>query len=409
MGLGYVGIQLARQAVAAGYEVVGLDESPQVVANLTAMRTRAGVIDAADLQEMHAQGFRATTDPEVLSAAEVIVICVPTPLTVARTPDLTMLTRAAASIGSRLQRDSLVVLESTTYPGTTDGVLCKILEKESGLIAGQDFALAFSPERVDPGRASHNLVNTPKVVGGYTAACTERARRFYGKFVTAVIEASGTKEAEMSKLLENTYRMVNIALVNEMAVHCHELGIDVWNSIDLAGTKPFGFEAFYPGPGVGGHCIPVDPLYLAHYVREALGVDFELVELAARVNEGMPGYVTRRVLQALRRARTEPRDATVLLLGLSYKPNVADGRGSPAVPIAELLSDRGIRVQYHDPHVSELVLPGADAVNDPVSAAKAADVTVLLQNHKQYDLSALEEGAVYLLDTRGVLKEAERL
>jgi UDP-N-acetyl-D-glucosamine dehydrogenase len=408
IGLGYVGLRVASGASAAGVDVVGVDDSAEVVAELSSARSRTGSVRPGELQAMLAGGFTATTDVSAVADADVIVICVPTPLASDRTPDLAMLSRAATSIGKHLTPGSLVILESTTYPGTTADLLRPILEKESGLVAGQDFALAFSPERVDPGRRDYDIGNTPKVVGGYTRDCTERACRFYEVFVDRVVRAQGTKEAEMAKLLENTYRMVNIALVNEMAVHCHQLGIDFWGAIELARTKPFGFEPFYPGPGVGGHCIPVDPLYLAHHVQDSLGVTFKMVELAAQINEEMPVYVGHRVMQALRRERSELAGSTVLLLGTAYKPNVADSRGSPAVGVAEVLAGHDIRVLCHDPQVVDVV-PGTVAVADPLAAARVADVTVLLQNHDEYDLTALRNASSTLLDTRGVVAGVERL
>src|SRR5690606_5789886 len=278
IGLGYVGLPLAHEATRAGLTVTGLDLSEAVVDGLNAGRSHIDDLSDTDIERMREAGFAATTDASRLAGASTIVICVPTPLSAEGGPDLGAVTSAAASIAAHLTPGTLVVLESTTYPGTTEEVVRPILE-ESGLIAGADFHLAFSPERIDPGNPSFGVANTPKVVGGLTEECERRAAAFYNRFVEQVVRARGTREAEMAKLLENTYRHVNIALVNEMAVFCQELGVDLWDSIACAATKPFGFQAFYPGPGVGGHCIPIDPNYLSYKVK-TLGYPFRFVELA---------------------------------------------------------------------------------------------------------------------------------
>src|SRR5690606_38697605 len=253
----------------------------------------------------------------------------------------------------------LVVLESTTYPGTTEEVVRPILE-EGGLVAGRDFALAFSPERIDPGNPVYGMKNTPKVVGGLTPECTDRAAAFYGRFVDTVVPAKGTREAETAKLLENTYRHINIALVNEMARFCHELGIDLWNVIEMAKTKPFGFQAFYPGPGVGGHCIPIDPNYLSYNVRARLGYPFRFVELAQEINATMPAYVARRAQDILNEDSIAMRGSTILMLGVTYKPDIADQRESPAVPLAKQLMRMGAEVRYHDPNVATWDVNGTE-------------------------------------------------
>jgi nucleotide sugar dehydrogenase len=301
----------------------------------------------------------------------------------------------------------LVVLESTTYPGTTDDEVKPVLEA-TGLKAGEDFHLAFSPERIDPGNAVYGMRNTPKVVGGCTPGCTTAAAEFYGLFVDTVVPAKGTREAETAKLLENTYRHINIALVNEMARFCHELDIDLWDVIRAASTKPFGFQAFYPGPGVGGHCIPIDPNYLSYQVRAKLGYPFRFVELAQEINSTMPTYVARRVQDLLNDDGKPARGASVLLLGVTYKPDIADERESPAKPVAEALQALGAEVSFHDPHVARWNLrSGAlDVVPDLDAALRSADVTVLLQAHSAYDLKAVVAEARRLLDTRGAAPEA---
>ncbi|WP_239101134.1 nucleotide sugar dehydrogenase, partial [Microbispora amethystogenes] len=292
---------LAKEATAAGLRVAGLDVDPRKVDALNAGRSYIDDLTDADLDAMLAAGFTATLDASVLSRSRAIVICVPTPLDEDHRPDLSAVEGATRAVAERLQAGTLVVLESTTWPGTTDELVRPILE-ESGLTAGDEFHLAFSPERIDPGNPKFGLRNTPKVVGGYTAACKERAVAFYAQFVERVVPVSGTREAEMAKLLENTYRHVNIALVNEMAIFCDELGVNLWESIEAASTKPFGYQKFLPGPGVGGHCIPVDPSYLSYTVRK-LGYPFRFVELAQEINERMPSYVVARVQRLLNRAR----------------------------------------------------------------------------------------------------------
>ncbi|MDP6867452.1 MAG: nucleotide sugar dehydrogenase, partial [Acidimicrobiales bacterium] len=303
-----------------------------------------------------------------------------------------------------LTADSLVVLESTTYPGTTDDTVRPILEEVSGLVAGQDFSLAYSPERIDPGNPTWTLRNTPKVVGGLTPKCTERAVAFYGQVVETVVPTSGMREAELAKLLENTYRHVNIALMNEMAVFCHELDIDLWASIDAAKTKPFGFQAFYPGPGVGGHCIPIDPNYLSWVVR-SLGYRFRFVELAQEVSERMPAYVAKRVQDALNADRKAVNGSRVLLLGVAYKADISDQRETPARPLARQLIDMGAEVTYFDPHVTEFLVAGLPlpAEDDLDVAIDAADLVVLVQPHRLILETGSLGRAALVLDTSGRL------
>ncbi|MEQ7011415.1 nucleotide sugar dehydrogenase, partial [Actinopolymorpha sp. B17G11] len=347
VGLGYVGLPLVREGCRAGLRVVGLDVSDRVIAGLSSGRSHVDDICDADIAAILAAGFTVTSDEAVLATAETVVICVPTPLDEDGGPDLAAVTLAAEMVARQLRRGMLVVLESTTYPGTTDEVVRPILEK-SGLVAGTDFALAFSPERIDPGNPTYGLRNTPKVVGGHTPACTARAEEFYGKICDHVVRAKGTREAEMAKLLENTYRHVNIALVNEMAIFCHELGIDLRDAIAAAATKPFGFQAFHPGPGVGGHCIPIDPNYLSYKVKR-LGYPFRFVELAQEINQRMPAYVAQRVQDLVNDAGKSVKGSTILILGVTYKPNVADQRESPARPVARRLRRMGAHLTFHDP------------------------------------------------------------
>jgi nucleotide sugar dehydrogenase len=406
IGLGYVGLPLAQEAARAGLTVTGLDVSTRVVDGLTAGASHIDDLTSADIAEMHAAGFTATTDPGVLAGARTIVICVPTPLSAEGGPDLGAVTAAARSIAAHLTPGTLVVLESTTYPGTTEEVVRPILE-ESGLIAGADFHLAFSPERIDPGNTAFGVANTPKVVGGLTEVCGERAADFYGRFVTDVVRARGTREAEMAKLLENTYRHVNIALVNEMAIFCRELDVDLWDAIACAATKPFGFQAFYPGPGVGGHCIPIDPNYLSYKVK-TLGYPFRFVELAQEINARMPSYVLQRAQELLNDAGLALSRSKVLLLGVTYKADIADQRESPARPVARKLAEKGATLVYHDPHVAGWTVNGAEVprAEDLEQALAEADLTVLLTDHAAYRPKLLAEHARLLLDTRGVLRRA---
>lgn len=402
LGLGYVGLPLAREASAAGLHVVGFDVNADIVAALNAGRSHVDDLSDQDIAGMVAAGFRATTDETQIARAKTAVICVPTPLSEDGGPDLRAVTAATRSIARNLQRDMLVVLESTTHPGTTDEIVRPILE-ESGLRAGVDFHLAFSPERIDPGNQKFGPRNTPKVVGGHTPACRDRAAGFYGQFVETVVRTKGTREAEAAKLLENTYRHINIALVNEMARFCHELGIDLWDVIRAASSKPFGFQPFYPGPGVGGHCIPIDPNYLSHNVRAKLGYPFRFVELAQEINATMPAYVSHRAQNILNLDGLAANGANVLLLGVTYKPNIADRRESPAKPLARALKGLGAKISYHDPYVSDWA-PGVDIVriDDLEGAVSAADLVILVQNHREYDAEHLAQIAKRFFDTRGV-------
>jgi UDP-N-acetyl-D-glucosamine dehydrogenase len=404
IGLGYVGLPLALEATNSGLRVVGYDIGAGVVASLNSGRSHVDDISDEEIGQIVARGFRATTEESEAGEPATIVICVPTPLSEADGPDLTAVRAAGETAGRLLRRGTLVVLESTTYPGTTDELLRPILEKESGLSAGVDFSLAFSPERIDPGNPTFGLRNTPKVVGGLTPDCTAAAARFYGKVCDQVIEAKSPREAEMAKLLENTYRHVNIALVNEMAVFCHELGVDLWDAIRCAATKPFGFQPFYPGPGVGGHCIPIDPNYLSYKVR-TLGYPFRFVELAQEINSRMPGYVVDRAAELLNRHAKPLNGANVLLLGVTYKRDIADQRESPARPIARRLLARGARLAYHDPYVDQWPIDGTDVrrATDLAAELALADVTILLQDHSVYDLDDLVASSKLLLDTRGRL------
>ncbi|GGY62661.1 UDP-N-acetyl-D-glucosamine dehydrogenase [Streptomyces olivaceoviridis] len=404
IGLGYVGLPLAVEATRSGMTVVGLDKNAEIVARLNTGVSHVDDIDDAAVAGVRAQGFTATTDESAVAGADTVVICVPTPLSEHGGPDLTMVESACAAISRHLRPGTLVVLESTTYPGTTDEVVRPLLER-SGLTAGRDFHLAFSPERVDPGNQVYGIRNTPKVVGGHTPACATAAAAFYGKIVDTVVQATGTREAEMAKLIENTYRHVNIALVNEMAIFCNELGIDLWDAISCAATKPFGYQAFRPGPGVGGHCIPIDPNYLAHKVR-TLGYPFRMVELAQEINTRMPRYVVERAQHLLDRAGQTLGGARVLLLGVTYKADIADQRETSARDVVKRLRARGADVSYHDPYVPEWSVDGTAVppAADLSAALETADLAILLQRHRVFDLDEIQRRAPLLLDTRGAAR-----
>ncbi|MFD2092773.1 nucleotide sugar dehydrogenase [Blastococcus deserti] len=406
VGLGYVGLPLVVEMVRVGHDVLGLDRDEAVVAGLAAGRSHVDDVDDATATAI-LERFTPTTDADCIRRADVVVVCVPTPLSGDGAPDLGAVAAVGGLLADRLRPGTLVVLESTTYPGTTEEFFQPLLEG-GGLKVGSDLNLAFSPERVDPGNARFGIRNTPKVVGGVTAECTRRAVEFYGGFIDTVVPAKGTREAEMAKLLENTYRHINIALVNEMARFSHELGIDLWNVIECAGTKPFGFQAFYPGPGVGGHCIPIDPNYLSHTVQARLRYPFRFVELAQEINASMPGYVARRIQDRLNDEGKAVRGSTVLLLGVTYKADIADERESPAVPVAAKLLAMGADVRFHDPHVSDWNAAAhgeparvIKAEPDLLEAAQAADAVVLLQAHGEY-LDGVLDG-IPVFDTRGVL------
>ncbi|MET9799364.1 nucleotide sugar dehydrogenase [Streptomyces sp. NPDC006368] len=396
IGLGHLGLPLAQAATGAGIGTIGYDTDPRPVAELAAGRSPVdGSLSASEIRRMLSGGFRPTTNPTELGRVRTAVICAPTPLGADQNLDLTAVTGAARALAARLRPHTTVLVESPVHPGTTEDVVRPLLEEGSGLRAGRDFHLAYSPGRLDPGNRTHDYAHIPKVIGGLTPACTESAAAFYGRLTDKVVRARGPREAETVKLLETNFRHVNIALVNEMAVLCHELGVDLWDVIRCAETKPFGFQAFRPGPGVGGHGVPVDTIGPHRPLR--------LVELAGRINERMPQYVIQRSATLLNEHGKSARGARVLLLGITYKPDLADQEGAPATEIARRLMDMGAVVSYHDPYVADwrvrdLPVPRADSLYE---AAAGADLTILLQHHRTYDLQGLAVKAQLLLDTRG--------
>jgi UDP-N-acetyl-D-glucosamine dehydrogenase len=402
VGLGYVGLPLAVAFAEAGHEVIGVDSNATRVQSL-----RAGVSHVEDIpaEQLRAVAGRVefTTLTRRLSLADAVLICVPTPLTPQREPDLGPLLSAAGALADVLRRGQLVVLESTTYPGTTRERLLPLLE-ETGLTVGRDFHLAFSPERVDPGSVGRALASTPKVVGGMTPACTERAAALYGEVCPEVVPVSSPEVAEMSKLLENIFRSVNIALVNELAIVADRMDIDIWEVVDAAATKPFGFMRFDPGPGMGGHCLPVDPFYLTWKARE-YDVATEFIELAGKVNQTMPWFCLEKIERALNDDSRAGRGATVLVLGVAYKGGVGDTRESPALKIIAALRDRGADVRYHDPYVAALPAFGLTAAEDLDGAVAEADLAVIVTAHPGIDFHAVA-ASVPTVDLRGVTRAA---
>ena len=414
MGQGYVGLPLAQGLANTGNQksVLGFDVSERVVNNLNAGKSHIDDISDAALATMIGQGYRATFDPKDIALANTVVICVPTPLYETGEPDLSFVVNATQLVADNMSPGTLVILESTTYPGTTEELVRPMLEA-GGRELDKDFYLAFSPERIDPGNKNYGITNTPKIVGGSSAESTKRALAFYTQFIETVVETVGTREAETAKLLENTYRHINIALINEMAMFCHELGIDIWEVVRLASSKPYGFQAFYPGPGVGGHCIPVDPNYLSYEVKRRLGTPFRFIETATDINTGMPAYVITRIQDLLNDQGKALKGSNVLLLGATYKPDIADLRESPSLEVAELLVAKGANMTFHDPHAASFRMHGDvyNRVDDLDAALVKADVVVLLVAHAAYDLEDIKSKSKVIFDTRGKLSGAnvERL
>ncbi len=408
VGQGYVGLPLAMRAVEVGYgDVVGFDVAAERVKRLAAGESYVEDVPSPVVGEALATGrYRPTDDPADCAGFHVAVITVPTPLREGN-PDLSFIESAAQTLAGQLHRGSTVVLESTTYPGTTEELVGPVLEEGSGLVAGSDFHLGYSPERIDPGNPEWTLVNTPKVVSGVDAASLAAVKAFYDSLIERTVPVSGPKVAEMVKLLENTFRHVNIALVNELAMFASEMGIDVWEAIGAANTKPFGYLRFTPGPGVGGHCLPIDPSYLSWRVRRTLGQSFRFVELANDINDHMPDYVVRRLTMALNRERQAVNGSRVLLLGVAYKRNTSDARESPALAVADRLLALGAQVRAADPHVVEdYPNPRMVRVEATPEELAAADAVVLLTDHDGFPYDAVPRHARLVLDTRHRLPPA---
>ncbi len=401
IGLGYVGLPLAVEFAKEGFTVTGIDLDPSRVQGVNAGRSYILDVASDDLRKLRrARRLSATPSFDALGRQDAIIICVPTPLRKTREPDMSFIVSATNEIARRVRRGQLIILESTTYPGTTDEVVRPALEAR-GLTVGKDFCLAFSPERIDPGNATHTTRTIPKVIGGTTTLCTKLASALYGTAIHRTVPVSSSRVAEMVKLLENTFRAVNIGLVNEMALICDRLGIDVWEVIDAARTKPFGYMPFYPGPGIGGHCIPSDPIYLAWKVR-VHGFEARFIDLASQINGAMPEYVVEKAAKVLNDRRMALKGARVLLLGLAYKKDVGDLRDSPAFDVARLLAERGAVIAYHDPFVPSTELAGARYRSTPltIAALRRSDCVVLLTNHSSVDYAFVLREAPVIVDTR---------
>lgn len=404
VGMGYVGLPLALAFAEAGLSVVGVDNDHNKIAALSLGESYIEDARAERVQSLIEAGkLHLTTDPTALEEVEAVAICLPTPLNENREPDLSIVVTGANTIARHLRPGALVVLESTTYPGTTRDVLLPIFESE-GRRVGEDFHLAFCPERVDPGNRRYTIKNTPRVIGGITAACTLRANMLYSRIAQEIHPVSTTESAELSKLLENVFRSVNIALVNELAILCDRMGVDVWEVIEAARTKPFGFMPFYPGPGLGGHCIPIDPFYLSWRAR-ALGMTTEFIELAGRINTNMPYYALSRIAAALNAESKPINGSRVLILGMSYKANIGDLRESPALNILELLARSGADVVYYDPHIP--YIPGwkRSSVDLTEQEVRRADCVTIATDHDSVDLQMVVSSASTIVDLRNAVRQ----
>ena len=408
VGLGYVGLPLAVEMAKAGHRVVGIDVSAEKVELLNGGTSYIPDVPTDELAPLVERGLiEATTDFSRVAEADAVAICVPTPLNETKEPDTSYMEDATRAIAPHLHPDMLVTLESTTYPGTTEEIIQPILES-GGLKVGTDLFLAFSPERVDPGNPVYQTRNTPKVVGGVTPRCTELAVALYGRYIDTIVPVSTTRVAEMSKLLENTFRGVNIALMNELLMLCERMDINLWEVIEAAKTKPFGFMPFYPGPGLGGHCIPIDPFYLSWKARE---FDFrtEFIDLSGRINENMPYYVITRLMDAMNRQRKPLAGSRVLMLGVAYKADIDDMRESPAIRIAELLLEKEADLVYHDPYVDRFVADGVEVPQVDLTAEEiaAADVALIVTAHRAVDYEMVVKNAKLVFDTRNALASYE--
>jgi len=407
MGLGYVGLPLCMEFARKGFRVSGFEIRKDLIRSLRRGQSHIADVPSTLIRDMTRAGrFRATDRFDEIKKLDAVIICVPTPLRKSKEPDVSYILAASREIARYLRRGQVIVLESTTYPGTTRELVLPLFE-EHGLKVGRDFHLAFSPERVDPANRTYRIFNTPKVVGGLSPACTELASRLYSQVVERVVPVASSEAAEMVKLLENTFRAVNIALVNEMSLMCHKLNLDVWEIIGAAATKPFGFMPFYPGPGIGGHCIPLDPQYLAWKMR-SMNFEPRFIELAGVINAAMPEHVVRRLSDLLNRRARALRGARVLLLGVAYKPNVSDVRESPALDVISLLQAEGCRVSYHDRWVPSVQVAGKRLASRPLNDAAlgAADVTVILTAHSGIDYAWVLRGSKLVFDARNALQGA---
>ena len=407
LGLGYVGLPLAAVFGEAGFNVTGIDPDSRKVELLNKGVSYIPDVKSAAIAALVESGkLRATTDFSVLKEIDAVSICVPTPLRKTGDPDMSYILSATEELAKYIHKDMVIVLESTTYPGTTREVLLPLLTEHSGLKVGEDVFVAFSPERVDPGREDWTTINTPKVIGGITEACSEVAEAWYCGAIETIFSVSSAEAAEMAKLLENTFRMINIGMVNELAIMCERLGVDVWEVIEAAATKPFGFMKFTPGPGLGGHCIPIDPLYLS-WKMKALNYNARFIELASEINTNMPRYVVSRVLEAMNDRSKTLKGSKVLVLGAAYKPDIDDVRESPSLDVIGLLQNKGAHVEYHDPYITHIhhEYDGweMDSVQDMMQAVRESDAVVIVTNHQAYDYKAILDAAKFVFDARNAL------
>ncbi len=405
--MGYVGMPLAVVFAEAGFKVLGIDPDRRKVEAFNQGRSYIQDVSDEKLRKLHESGhLDMTADFAALKEMDAVSICVPTPLRKTGDPDMSFILSAADQLAQYVHAGMVIVLESTTYPGTTRELMLPKLTESSGLKVGQDIFICFSPERVDPGRADWTTYNTPKVLGGITPDCSQVASAWYGGALQSVVPVSSAEAAEMAKLLENTFRMINIGLVNELAIMCERLGVDVWEVIEAAATKPFGFMKFTPGPGLGGHCIPTDPLYLSWKMKE-MNYNARFIELASEINTNMPRYVVGRILEAMSDRGRALKGSKVLVLGAAYKPDIDDVRESPALDVIALLKKRGAQVSYHDPYIPQIHHEHEgwkmDSVGDVMQAVKGADLVVIVTNHKAYDYQAILESARLIFDSRNAL------
>jgi len=407
LGLGYVGLPLAVVFGEAGFHVTGIDPDARKVNSLNKGVSYIPDVKTEAIAALVKSGnLTATTDFSILKEMDAVSICVPTPLRKTGDPDMSFIMSAAEELAKYVHKNMVVVLESTTYPGTTREVLLPMLTEKSGLKVGEDIFVAFSPERVDPGREDWITINTPKVIGGITEACSEVAEAWYSGAIQTIFPVSSAEAAELAKLLENTFRMINIGMVNELAIMCERLGVDVWEVIDAAATKPFGFMKFTPGPGLGGHCIPIDPLYLS-WKMKSFNYNARFIELASEINTNMPRYVVSRVLEAMNDRGKTLKGSKVLVLGVAYKPDIDDVRESPALDVIGLLQNKGAQVEYHDPYIPHIhhEYDGwqKDSIKDVMKGVKEADAVVIVTNHKDYDYKTILDAAKFVFDSRNAL------
>src|SRR5271157_2378054 len=417
LGMGYVGMPLAVVFAEAGFNVLGIDPDQRKIDAFNKNVSYIQDVPTETVMRLKQAGkLNMTTDFSALKDIDAVSICVPTPLRQTGDPDMSFINSAADQLAKYVHKGMVVVLESTTYPGTTREVMIPKLTEQSGLKVGKDIFICFSPERVDPGRKDWTTLNTPKVIGGITAACAEVGEAWYGGAIKTIVPVSSAEAAEMAKLLENTFRMINIGLVNELAIMCERLGVDVWEVIDAAATKPFGFMKFTPGPGLGGHCIPIDPLYLSWKMKE-MNYNARFIELASEINTNMPRYVVSRILDAMNDRGKVLKGSKVLVLGVAYKPDIDDVRESPALDVIALLKKKGAQVSYHDPYIPQIHHEREDwkmdSVKDAMKAVKESDAVVIVTNHKAYDYQAILAQAKFVFDSRNALgklgKESDKV